>query len=115
MSDPAGTRPMEISCRETKALLDSGEPVCLIDCREVDESRLVSIAGTKLLPMSELASRTGELPADQGTRIVVHCHHGGRSMQVALWLRREGYAHAQSMAGGIDQWAVEIEPGMVRY
>jgi rhodanese-related sulfurtransferase len=34
---------------------------------------------------------------------------------VARWLREQGFAKAQSMAGGIEQWADEIEPGMAKY
>lgn len=107
--------PLEITCGETKRVLDGATPPLLLDCREQQEYDLVAIAGSQLLPMSEVASRASELPDDQDRHIIVHCHHGGRSAQVATWLRGQGYARAQSMAGGIDQWAVEIEPGMARY
>jgi len=107
--------PVEVSCRDVAALRKAGEDFCFIDCREQDEYDLVRISGARLLPMSELGARVGELEAHKSERIVVHCHHGGRSLQVAAWLRRQGYARAQSMAGGIDAWAVEIEPGMARY
>ena len=66
--------------------------------------------------MSEIARARGR--AGRRTRIdriVVYCHLGGRSHRVATWLREQGFAQAQSMAGGIDQWAAEIEPGMARY
>jgi rhodanese-related sulfurtransferase len=46
---------------------------------------------------------------------VVHCHHGGRSLRVAHWLREQGFANAQSMAGGIDRWSQEIDPSVPRY
>jgi rhodanese-related sulfurtransferase len=65
--------------------------------------------------MSEIQERIGELDGRQNDRIVIHCHHGGRSLQVAHWMRQQGYSNAQSMAGGIDLWAQEIEPGMTRY
>jgi rhodanese-related sulfurtransferase len=45
----------------------------------------------------------------------VHCHHGGRSLRVVRWLREQGFSRAQSMAGGIDQWAVDIDPSLPRY
>ena len=96
-------------------MLDADDQVVLIDCREADEYALVSIEEALLVPMSELQVRVGELAELAGRRIIVHCHHGGRSAQVAAWLRKQGFAHAQSMAGGIDQWAVEIAPGMARY
>ena len=65
--------------------------------------------------MSELQERVSELESHKDREIIVHCHHGGRSLRVAMFLRQNGYATATSMAGGIDAWAVEIEPGMARY
>jgi rhodanese-related sulfurtransferase len=112
---PSSAVPIEISCQETAALRDAGSPVVLVDCREPDEAAVCSIAGSLLLPMSELPDRVGELAGHEQDRIIVHCHKGGRSYRVANWLRQQGFASAQSMAGGIDQWAVEIEPGMARY
>jgi rhodanese-related sulfurtransferase len=46
---------------------------------------------------------------------VIHCHKGGRSYRVANWLRQQGFPKAQSMAGGITEWAESIEPGMPTY
>jgi hypothetical protein len=34
---------------------------------------------------------------------------------VARWLRGQGFVHAQSMAGGIDQWALQIDTSLPRY
>jgi rhodanese-related sulfurtransferase len=107
--------PIEISITEVKGLQDSGADFLLIDCREPDEYAIVAIKGAELMPMSTLAERVGELAGNEERRVVVHCHKGGRSFRVANWLRQQGFARAQSMAGGIDQWAVEIEPGMPRY
>lgn len=107
--------PLEIACVEVKRLLDGGDDVLLLDCREQDEYELARIAAATLLPMSQLGQRMGELSRHQSRRIVVHCHHGGRSLRVAQWLRSQGFSQAQSMSGGIDQWAIEIEPGMARY
>jgi len=59
--------------------------------------------------------RAAELEPYRAREIVVHCHHGGRSMQVTQWLRQQGYSRVQSMAGGIDRWACEIEPNLPRY
>jgi rhodanese-related sulfurtransferase len=107
--------PLEIDCRAVKAKLDAGEEFAFIDCREADEHALVRIDEATLIPMSQFAQRASELDALRDKPLVVHCHHGGRSMRVVQWLRQQGFSQAQSMAGGIDQWAVEIEPGMARY
>ncbi len=106
--------PLEIDCRSVADRLARGETV-LIDCREPDEHALTNIASARLLPMSQLADRLSELEPLRGQSIAIHCHHGGRSLRVARWLREQGYPGAQSMAGGIDQWAVEIDPTLARY
>ena len=115
MHSPADSLPMEVDCQAVKSLLDAGEEFHLLDCRELEEYDVVSIRGATLLPMSELTQRIGELEPQRHRRIVVHCHLGGRSLQVAAWLRQQGFDRAQSLAGGIDRWAQQIEPGMRRY
>ncbi len=113
MSTP--TDPIEVSVPEVKGLLDAGGDFLFIDCREPDEHAIAAIEGAQLLPMSTLAERISELAGNEDRRVVIHCHKGGRSLRVANWLRQQGFARAQSMAGGIDQWATDIEPGMARY
>jgi adenylyltransferase/sulfurtransferase len=107
--------PMEIECRAVKDKLDARADCVLIDCREPNEHQIVHIAQAMLLPMSEIGDRVSELEPYRDKPIYVHCHHGGRSLRVAHWLREQGYRQAQSMAGGIDQWAVEIDPSLPRY
>lgn len=107
--------PLETSCQAVKERLDAHDNFVLLDCREADEHQLVHLEAARLLPMSELQARVGELAPLSQQNIVVHCHHGGRSLQVAAWLRKQGFSGAQSMAGGIDQWATDIDPSLPRY
>lgn len=112
---PAAPLPMEIECAAVKQLMDGKADFVLLDCREDDEHALVHIHAAQLLPMSQLMNRVGELEAHRECHVVVHCHHGGRSMKVTQWLRSQGFAKVQSMAGGIDQWAAEIDTALKRY
>lgn len=107
--------PIELTPAQVHAKLVAKEDFLFLDCREADEYAIVKIAGTTLLPMSELASRLQELAPAKNRAIVVHCHHGGRSLKVANWLRQQGFEQASSMSGGIDQWAVEIDSTLARY
>ena len=70
----------------------------LIDVRELDEWQEGRIAGGTLIPMSEFASRVGEI--DPSQPIIVYCCSGGRSLMVAEALQNAGY-DARRMAGGI--------------
>lgn len=115
MTDSQPPLPIEIDCRQLKARLDAADDLLLLDCRETDEHAVVNIATAQLLPMSQMMDRAGELEPHRERAIVVHCHLGGRSLRVTEWLRANGFAQAQSLAGGIDQWAVEIDPSLPRY
>jgi rhodanese-related sulfurtransferase len=107
--------PLETDCQTVKSLRNDGADFLLLDCREQDEFDLVHIEGAHFIPMSQIQTRLSELQPHQQRRIVVHCHHGGRSLRVAAWLRQQGFENAQSLAGGIDQWAADIEPSLPRY
>lgn len=109
------TIPLAIDVRTVKTMLDDQADFLLLDCRERDEHDFVRIDGAVLIPMSELMARQAELHPYREKHIVVHCHFGGRSMQVTEWLRNEGYARVQNMSGGIDAWAVEIDRSLPRY
>ena len=107
--------PIELDCPAVKAKLDARSPFLFVDCREPDEYATAHIEGTTLLPMSQLVDRAVELEPHKSGEIVVHCHHGGRSLRVVNWLREQGYAHAINMAGGIDHWSQVIDPSVPRY
>lgn len=108
-------QPIEISATEVKARLDSGENLLLLDVREENEYETARIAEAKLIPMSQIAERVGEIQAWKDRPIVVHCHKGMRSMRVTQWLLSEGFEHVQSMAGGIDAWSTEVDENVPRY
>ena len=107
--------PTEIDVASVSSMREQGESFLFLDCREPEEYETAAIAGATLLPMSQLQERLGELEPHRDSRIVVHCHHGGRSLHVAHFLRRSGFEQAQSMAGGIDQWSQTIDPSIPRY
>ena len=85
----------------------------LLDVREPWEFERCHIEGSQLLPMGEIASRAGEL--DSAKEVVVICHHGGRSMQVAMFLEKQGFSEVINLAGGVDAWARTVDPGMPVY
>ena len=108
--------PLEISVTDAAAALQAVElrPL-LLDCRTPEEHATAKIAGALLIPMQEISDRVGDLSAHQGAAIIVHCHHGMRSLKVAEWLRKQGFLLAQSMRGGIDEWSREIDPSVPQY
>lgn len=112
MSQPV---PIEIDVQSVNQMRQTGEPFLLLDCRETTEFELAKIHGSVLIPMGQLQERIGELEPHRDGRVVVHCHHGGRSLRVVHWLRKNGFNLAQNMSGGIDAWSLQIDPATPRY
>jgi rhodanese-related sulfurtransferase len=102
----------EITPAELQERLAGEAPPLLVDVREPVEADIAQIAGSLLIPMSSLPHRLQEIPKERA--VALYCHHGVRSLYAAEWLARQGF-DALSLAGGIDGWAVEVEPGMARY
>ncbi len=110
----------EITPRDAKAALDApGEDApLLLDCRKPEEWETARIQGAVLIPMGEIERRLDELEDEAGGRdrpIVVHCHHGVRSMKVAGLLRAVGFTNVRSMAGGIELWSMAVDATVPRY
>lgn len=93
---------------------ETPRPLFLLDVRQPWETELATIAGGHLIPLEDLPDRaTEELNPD--AHIVVYCHHGRRSVPATLWLREQGFPHAQSLAEGIEAWSRHIDPSVPTY
>ncbi len=105
----------EITATELKAWLDNAQSVqpFLLDVREPSEFALCHLPGATLLPMRSVPSRLDELPHD--APIVCICHHGMRSMQVALFLSSRGFENVSNLSGGVHSWAQAVDPTMPTY
>src|SRR5437867_2470917 len=101
--------PIDIDVQAVKQMLDRGEKFVLLDCREPSEVATARIAGSLHIPMREIPAKLAELEPNKDGRIVVHCHHGGRSLRVTHYLRQQGFDQVQNMAGGIDAWSQQID------
>lgn len=110
----------EISVQEVAELRDGEQAFVLMDVREQMELRLANLGPDALwIPLSDLAARREnaltEAFDDKEATIVVFCHTGVRSAQVTAWLRQLGWQNALSMAGGIEAYAVQVDPAVGRY
>lgn len=106
--------PPEITVEDFARQRDQASAPLLLDVREPWEFNTANLPESTLMPMGEVPSRAHqELDPDQP--IVVLCHHGARSLSVTMWLREQGFEHAQSLAGGIDRWSQVIDPHVPRY
>ena len=85
----------------------------LLDVREDEETAICRLNGSRHIPMHLIPLRHNELP--DGLPIVVYCHHGIRSLQVARFLAHTGFEQLYNLSGGIDAWSLTIEPHTPRY
>ncbi len=105
---------------QMKALHPDHTPV-LLDVREAWELQTAAIAndvGTNgfqvvHMPMRAVPARYPEL--DKQQPVACLCHHGARSMQVALFLENNGFTQVVNVQGGIHAWATEVDARVPLY
>jgi rhodanese-related sulfurtransferase len=102
---------MEIAPREVAELLKQGK-IRLLDVRTPQEYAIASIPGSVLVDQT-VAQEI--MSWDKETPIVTMCHHGMRSLDAVAYLRGHGFTNTKSMTGGIDAWALQIDPATPRY
>lgn len=102
--------------QELRAWIQSGHTFRLLDVREEGEWQLVRLPGALWRPLSRLPEWIEQEAAGApAMEVVVYCHHGVRSARVCSVLRAHGRARVWNLQGGIERWACEVEPGMIRY
>jgi sulfur-carrier protein adenylyltransferase/sulfurtransferase len=107
--EPSG----ELTPAELAARLAAGQAPLLLDVREPYEHAIARLPDARLVPLGTLA---GALPTlDPAQEVVVLCHHGMRSAAAASFLREHGFRRVWNLAGGIDRWSREVDPGVPRY
>lgn len=111
----------EISAWDLDEKLRGKTAFVILDVRENWELSYAHFTDARVrhLPMSIISQDLLEaFPAElrpAATEIVVICHHGVRSASVANWMMQNGWTNVSSLAGGIDAFAVEIDPSVGSY
>ena len=100
----AKARITEVTAQQVMALQQTGQPVTLLDVRDLQEVNLGKIPGALHISRGNLETKVEALIA-RDARIIVYCASGNRSAFAADTLHEMGYAHVASMAGGFRAWA----------
>ena len=108
-SSKAPSRVRSMGASELKELLAGDASILLLDVRPDAERALASIHGHTPLSPAIL-----EEIVEKGAKVVVYCHHGGRSMSVAQQLVLQGAKEIYNLVGGIDAYS-EVDPSIPRY
>jgi len=102
----------QLSAEQLKARMDAGEIREIFDVRSPEERAIASIPGAR--PLDDEAMRyIGGL--DRATPLAFFCHRGARSQTAAEHFRDQGFRKLFNLAGGIDAWAVMVDPSLRRY
>jgi len=109
--DSASGSVEQMSVEELKALRDSGEAFQFYDVRTEEEYARANLGAT--LVDESVAAQIEKLPKD--TKLVFHCHHGGRSQAACEHFAGLGFTNTHNVAGGIDAWSLQIDNSVPRY
>ena len=104
---------LAITVQELKAKMDKGDPFVLVDVREPQEYAISQLPGSVGIPLGTLPMNVNRLSTADD--IVVYCRTGVRSARAVQFLMSTGFRRVWNLAGGIDRWAVEIDPIVPRY
>jgi rhodanese-related sulfurtransferase len=105
----------QLTVTQLKAWLDDparDKPV-LLDVREPWELDVCRLPGARPMPMRAVPARYPELSRDAD--VVIICHHGARSYQVAMFLEYQGFSRVHNLQGGLAAWARDVDPAMPTY
>ncbi len=94
---------LQINVEDSLTFIFEVEPF-LLDVRRQDEFDLGRIENAVLIPVTELAGRLGELPADLNTPMIVYCAAGTRGQYGLTMLKLAGYTNVRNMSGGFNAW-----------
>ena len=104
---------MEIDPSQASEYLSAHSECVLLDVRETDEHAYSRIDESLHIPLATLSQRLDSLDANRP--ILVYCHHGIRSLAAVRLLKAKGFPKTSSIIGGIERWAIEIDPSLQRY
>ena len=101
----------EITVKELKEKMDSGETPVMIDVREPYEYEMSNI-GALHIPLGTLPQKLGELEEYKNKEVVMICRSGARSANATNYLTQNGFPDVANLNGGMKAWAAEVDPTM---
>ncbi len=97
-----------ITAQALADMIDSDEPVTVLDVRTEKEHEAGHIEGSINVPLTHLEENLAKLP--KSGRLVVHCEGGYRSSIAAGLLQNHGFGNVLDLVGGYKAWAASQLP-----
>jgi sulfur-carrier protein adenylyltransferase/sulfurtransferase len=99
----AKSRITEVTPQEVMEMERRGEPVTLLDCRDLNEVNLGKIPGAAHISRGNLETKV-EAVIPRDAHLVIYCASGNRSAFAAATLQEMGYSNVASMQSGFRGW-----------
>ncbi|MCO5188058.1 MAG: rhodanese-like domain-containing protein [Anaerolineae bacterium] len=93
----------KIDVAELRQRLTDDKSLILLDVREPQEFAGGHVARARLLPLSQIRDRLGEIPQDKPIALI--CRSGNRSGSAARILAKSGYEQVANVRGGMGAWS----------
>ncbi len=96
------------------AELRAGDPALkLLDVRTREEHEAVTIAGSRLVTQDLMQEIFASW--DKTAPVVIYDHQGDRALDAVAYFIGHGFSETKCLAGGIDAYALEVDPAIPRY
>ena len=76
----------------------------VIDVRPVADFKKAHLMGAINIPSAKLKERLGEIGKDKSRPVILYCALGGSANESADLLRKQGFAEAFPLRGGLNAW-----------
>jgi rhodanese-related sulfurtransferase len=76
----------------------------VVDVREQAEYAQSHILNSRLLPLSQIEARMGDIDKFKNKPVIVYCASGNRSSAAAAALRKSGFSNVLNLSGGFAAW-----------
>lgn len=104
---------LQISPADLETGMKSGTPPRLLDVRSREEHEAVCLPGSQFLTQELMQEIFGKW--DPHTSIVLYCHKGDRSLDLAAYFHGHEMRETKCLAGGIDAWSCLVDETVPRY
>jgi rhodanese-related sulfurtransferase len=92
-----------VSTLEATQLINRQDAL-VVDVREQAEYAQSHILNARLLPLSQLEARLGDIEKFKDKPVIVYCASGNRSSSAAAVLRKSGFSNVSNLSGGFAAW-----------
>ena len=103
----------DITASQLSTRLKENPGLRLIDVREPHEREISNLEGSELIPLGQFAARLNEL--DSAEELVLFCKAGTRSTRALEILASAGFKKVKNLRGGINAWAIDVDPSLPIY